>query len=175
MTIYQLDDRIPKVDPTAFIHPAASIIGKVTIGAECFVAPGAVVRGDYGTIVIGDKTAIEDNVVVHARPDEKCTIGNNVTLGHGCVVHNANLHDHCIVGMNAVVTDYSVLGEWAVVAEGAVVKKGQEIPPSALAFGVPARIKEDFIGEKYMEQWGNYKKIYASLCDKYKHKLIEME
>ena len=174
MTVWQLADRKPKIDPTAYIHPQASIIGDVTIGKDCFIAPGAVIRGDYGTIVIGDATAVEDNVVIHARPGEKCTIGNHVTLGHGCIVHNAVIHDHAIIGMGAVVSDYAEVGEWAVVAEGAVVKNNQKIPPKALAYGVPANIKENHIKEAYMEKWSNYKKIYASLCDKYKNHMKEV-
>ena len=165
---------MPNIAPSSYIHPTASIIGDVTIGEECYIGPGASIRGDYGTVVIGDSTAVEDNVVIHARPGEMCTIGNSVTLGHGCVVHNAVIHDHAIIGMGAVVSDYAEIGEWAVVAEGAVVKNSQKIPPRALAYGVPAAIREGHIGNEYMKKWSEYKEIYARLCEKYKSVLEEI-
>lgn len=173
MVLYSFGKSKPNVDPTAYIHPQATVIGNTTIGPGCFVGPGAVIRGDYGTIIIGEGTAVEDNVVIHARPKEECIIGNDVILGHGCVVHNAVVKDNAVIGMGSVVSDYAVIGEWAVVAEGAVVKKAQKVPSEALAYGVPASIKEDHVGEEYRKKWTGYKKIYRKLCKLYKSGLKE--
>ena len=172
MPVYSLGDRVPDVHPTTYVHPLASIIGDVTVGELCWVGPGASLRGDYGKIVIGSRNAIEDNVVVHARPDEVCTLGDRITLGHSCIIHNAVLHDWVIVGMGGIVSDYAEEGEWAVVAEGAVVKKGQRVPPRALAYGVPAKIKEGHIDDEYIKLWGAYKDTYAGLAVKYRPMLF---
>ena len=175
MTVYALGDRIPRVHELAYVHPRASVIGDVVIGAECLVCPGAVVRGDYGSIEIGKMTAVEDNVVIHARPGERCVVGDSVTLGHGCIIHTATVRDHAVIGMGAVVSDYAEIGEWAVVAEGAVVKNRQNIPAKALGYGIPAAVKENHVREPYMEMWGNYKKIYAGLCARYRSELRESD
>ena len=121
MTLYSFEGHRPTLAEGVYIHPSADVIGNVTLGKNCYVGPGARIRGDYGSIILGDNTAVEDNCVIHARPDEITTIGDHVTLGHGCVIHNCTIKDWAVVGMNAVVSDYTTLGEWAVVGEGAVV------------------------------------------------------
>ncbi|HID74234.1 MAG TPA: gamma carbonic anhydrase family protein [Thermoplasmata archaeon] len=163
MAIFELGEQRPSIGEGTFVAPDATVIGDVTLGRGCFIGPGARIRGDYGTIVIGDGTAVEDNVVVHARPGERCEIGRNVTLGHACIVHNATLHDWAVIGMGAVVSDYAVVGEWGVVGEGAVVKNRQEIPARAIAVGVPARVVST-VSDGYIEQWSRFKGIYVDLA-----------
>ena len=165
MTVYELGDRVPRTGKGTWVAPDATVIGDVTIGERCFIGPGARIRGDYGSIIVGDGTAVEDNVVIHARPGERCSIGRNVTLGHGCIVHNATLLDWAIVGMGAVVSDHAVVGEWGVVAEGAVVKNRGEVPPRRIAVGVPAKVVGE-IDDAYVEQWTRFKGIYADLASK---------
>ncbi|MCI0496819.1 MAG: gamma carbonic anhydrase family protein [Thermoplasmata archaeon] len=165
MAIYELGDRKPSIGKWSWVAPDATVIGDVTVGERCFVGPGARLRGDYGTITIGDGTAVEDNVVVHARPGERCEIGANVTLGHACIIHNATLHDWAIVGMGAVVSDYAVVGEWGVVAEGAVVKNRGEVPPRGIAVGVPAKVVGE-VDDAYIEQWTRFKGIYSDLASR---------
>ena len=120
MTVYRFEGREPILGAGSYVHPSADVIGDVTIGAGCWIGPGARLRGDYGTIILGDGTSIEDNCVVHARPGGRTQIGNHVTVGHGCVIHNATIHDSAVIGMGSVVSDWAIVGEWAVVAEGAV-------------------------------------------------------
>ncbi|MHA1421994.1 MAG: gamma carbonic anhydrase family protein [Candidatus Thorarchaeota archaeon] len=105
MGVYEFEERIPVIGKNTYISHTASVIGKVIIGEECYVAPGAVVKGDYGEIEIGDGVSVQDNVIIHARPGENTMIGHNVTLGHGCMVHNATIRDNAVIGMGAIVSD----------------------------------------------------------------------
>ena len=165
MTIYEFEDKIPSIGKDTFIFKSADIIGDVLIGNNCYIGPGARIRGDYGSIIIGDNTAVEENVVIHARPDDVTNIGNYVTIGHGSIIHNAIVHDWAVIGMGAIVSDWVEIGEWAVVAEGAVVKNKQKIPNRAIAVGVPAKIVSEITSE-YEKQWTKYKKIYSDLAKK---------
>ena len=165
MATYEFEGKRPKIDKSAFIFESADVIGDVTIGAGCYVGPGARVRGDYGTIIIGEGTAIEDNCVLHARPGEKLTIGKEVTLGHSCVIHNCTIHDGAIIGMGAVVSDYAVIGENATIGEGAVVKNKTDIPARSIAVGVPAKVIGQ-VSDEYIAQWKKFKGIYRELAEK---------
>jgi carbonic anhydrase/acetyltransferase-like protein (isoleucine patch superfamily) len=165
MTLYQLEDRMPQIGKDTYVAKSAEVIGKVIIGNNCYIGHGAVLRGDYGTIEIGDYSIVEDNCVLHARPDEKCVIGNRVTIGHGAIIHNATIHDWVVVGMGAIVSDYAVVGEWGVVGEGCVVRNKQEIPGGKVAVGVPAKVIAD-VNDEYKELWTKYKGLYANLAKK---------
>ncbi len=165
--ISSFEDRTPQIGPDTYIHPSADVFGDVVLGAGCWIGPGARVRGDYGRIVIGDGTAVEDNVVIHARPDEQTTIGDRVTLGHACIVHNATIHDYAVIGMGAIVSDWSDVGEWAVVAEGAVVRQHQQIPAEHIAVGVPAKLLEKTVSAEYRAEWTRWKETYIDLARRY--------
>ncbi|NHJ13830.1 MAG: gamma carbonic anhydrase family protein [Candidatus Thorarchaeota archaeon] len=174
MTIYEFEGRTPVIGSNTYVSSSASVIGRVSIGDECYVAPGAVVKGDYGEVRVGDGCSIQDNVVVHARPGEITAIGNNVTLGHGCIVHNATVKDEAVVGMGAIVSDYATVGEWAVVGEGAVVKQGFEVPTESIAVGVPAKVIGT-IKDHHKEELTRFKKIYRDLAKRYPTGLREVD
>ncbi|UCE62056.1 MAG: gamma carbonic anhydrase family protein [Phycisphaerales bacterium] len=157
----------PVIGDGSYVHPGADVIGNVTIGSGCWIGPGARMRGDYGQIVVGDNSAIEDNCVVHARLDEQTTIGNWVTMGHGAIVHNATIRDWAILGMGSIVSDWSVIGEWAVLGEGTVVTQHQQIPGSVVAVGTPARVLDSKIDEAYKQKWQAFKQVYADLAKRY--------
>ncbi len=163
MSIYEFENKKPIIGKGTFIFKSADIIGDVCIGQNCYIGPGARIRGDYESIRIGDNTAIEENVVVHARPDDITNIGNFVTIGHASIIHNATINHWAIIGMGAIVSDWAEIGEWAVAAEGAVVKNKQKIPTKAIAVGVPAKVVSE-ISIKYQKQWSKYKKIYSDLA-----------
>ncbi|MCK5037533.1 MAG: gamma carbonic anhydrase family protein [Thermoplasmata archaeon] len=165
MAIYEFEGKVPKIGEGCYVFDEAVIIGDVELGPGCYVGAGAVIRGDYGTIRIGENTAIEDNCTIHARPGDICTIGKNVTLGHGAIVHNATIGDWVVIGMGATVSDYSTVGEWAAVGEGAVVKNKSEIPEGAIAVGIPAKVVSQ-TSEEYREQWVKFKAIYVELASK---------
>ena len=142
MAIYALGDQIPLIDPTAYVHPDAVIIGSVTIGANSSIWAGAVLRGDDGAIVIGARTSIQDGTVVHTTPMNHTTVGDDCVIGHvahleGCVIENFGQ-----VSSGAVVLHNAVVGSGAIVAANAVVLNNMVVPPGALAVGAPAVIKE---------------------------------
>ncbi len=170
MVLYRFEGKEPKIGKGTYVSHNAEVIGNVSIGKKCYVGPGAIIRGDYGTIVIGDKTSIEENCVLHARPNETCKIGNMVTVGHGAIVHNCTVKDCAIIGMGAIVSDYAVVGVWAVIAEGCVVKNKQVIEDQKIVAGVPAKIVDD-VSKEYQRLWTSYKNMYAELALKYPNTL----
>jgi carbonic anhydrase/acetyltransferase-like protein (isoleucine patch superfamily) len=169
MAVLSFEGKTPHLGAGTWVHPSAEVIGDVHLGERCWIGPGARLRGDYGSIVLGDCCAVEDNCVVHARPGETCTIGSWVTLGHGCVVHNVTLlGDYVVVGMGAVVSDWATIGEWGVVAEGAVVPQRAVVPAAHIVAGVPARLLDKPVDEKFRSAWLAFKRIYVDLCERYR-------
>jgi carbonic anhydrase/acetyltransferase-like protein (isoleucine patch superfamily) len=166
MTIYDFEGRVPSLGKNTYVSHSASVIGKVTIGDECYIAPGAIVKGDYGEIQVGNGCSIQDNVIIHARPDEITIIGNNVTLGHGCIIHNATVKNEAVIGMGAIVSDYALVGEWAIVGEGAVVRQNFEVPSEKIAVGVPAKVIGN-VKEHHKEELAKFKAIYRDLARRY--------
>ncbi|MDP8225342.1 MAG: gamma carbonic anhydrase family protein [Candidatus Lernaella stagnicola] len=166
MGIYRFEDRVPQVDESAFVAESALVIGDVRIGKNVYIGHGAILRGDYGTIIIGDGTAIEEGVIVHARPDDKAVFGKRVTVGHGAMIHNATIHDDVTIGMRATVSDYSVVGEWAIIGEMALVRNSQQIPPQVRAVGVPAQVIGE-VTEKHRALWGYGKQLYVEMARRY--------
>jgi len=163
MAVYEFEGKRPVIGTGSWIADEADIIGDVRIGERCYIGPGARIKGDYGTIIIGDDTSIQENCVLHARPGETTTIGGMVTVGHGAIIHGGTLHDNCVIGMGAIVSDWGVVGEWGVVAEGCVIRSRQEIPPGAIAAGVPAKIIGE-VDEEYKAKWLEFKNIYSTLA-----------
>jgi carbonic anhydrase/acetyltransferase-like protein (isoleucine patch superfamily) len=134
--------RLPVVDPTAYVDSSAQIIGDVEIGAESSVWMNAVVRGDVNSIRIGHRTNVQDGTVVHVMHDTHPTrIGDDVTIGHGAVVHGCTLADRVLIGMGAILLNGATVGEDSIVAAGTLVPEGGVIPPRSLAMGSPARVR----------------------------------
>jgi carbonic anhydrase/acetyltransferase-like protein (isoleucine patch superfamily) len=141
MAIYQLGDLIPTVDPEAYVHPDAVVIGDVTIGPESTVWPSAVLRGDYGTITVGSRTSVQDGTVIHAGPGFPTVVGSGCVIGHLAHLEGCILEDETLVGSGSVVLHHAVVGTGATVGANAVVPNGVQIPPGALAIGVPATMR----------------------------------
>ena len=161
MALYEFEGKRPQIGKTSFVPESADIVGDVVIGEGCFVGVGARVRGDYGRVRIGDRTSVQENVVIHARENGETVVGSNVQLGHGCILHNATVKDNAVIGLGAILTDFSVVGDWAIVGEGAVVRG--EVPDGKIAVGVPAKIIGD-VTEKHKQEWQYYKDKYAELA-----------
>jgi carbonic anhydrase/acetyltransferase-like protein (isoleucine patch superfamily) len=143
MAIYQLGDLIPIVDPEAYIHPDAVVIGDVTIGAESTVWPSAVLRGDYGTITVGTRTSVQDGTVIHAGPGFPTVVGSGCVIGHLAHLEGCILEDETLVGSGSVVLHHAVIGTGATVGANAVVPNNVQVPPGALAIGVPVTMRPD--------------------------------
>ncbi len=163
--LYEFEGKRPNIGKGTYVHESAVVIGDVSVGERCFIAPGAVIRGDYGTIIIGNGTAVEDNAVIHARPGKRTVIGDHVTIGHAAVIHTPVIGDWAVIGMGAIVSDFSDVGEWAAVGEGAVVRNRQVIPAESIAVGVPAKVIGK-VTEEYKRQWTDFKGIYEELAER---------
>lgn len=138
--VYAIDGVVPVVDPTAFVHPTAVLIGDVIIGPGCYVGPCASLRGDFGRLILKAGVNVQDTCVVHSFPEHDTVIEENGHIGHGAVLHYCTIGRNALIGMNAVVMDNATIGESSFVAACSFVKAGMEVPPRSLAAGVPAKV-----------------------------------
>ncbi|HTU81555.1 MAG TPA: gamma carbonic anhydrase family protein [Candidatus Acidoferrales bacterium] len=137
----------PKVDPSAFVAPNATLIGDVEVGPESSIWFGAVLRGDNGPIRIGARTSIQDNAVVHVSEHGKTIVGDDVTVGHCAVMEDCDVKRFALIGSNATLLNGCIIGEGALIAAGSVVGERAEIPPRVVAAGAPAKVKKALEGE----------------------------
>jgi phenylacetic acid degradation protein len=138
--VYALDDLIPVVDPTSFVHPSAVLIGDVIIGPHCYIGPQASLRGDFGRIVIERGANVQDCCIIHGHPDSDTLVEEDGHIGHGAVLHCCVVRRNAMVGIGAVVMDNAEIGEEAMIAAQSFVKVGMKIPPRVLAAGIPAKV-----------------------------------
>lgn len=141
----------PKVDPTAYVAPGATLIGDVTLGPRASVWPGCVLRGDINSIVIGEGSNIQDGTVVHLADDYGVVIGKDVTIGHLAMIHACTVEDACLIGMRATILDGAVIGARSIVGAGALVTKGTRVPPGSLVLGMPAKVVRELSAEEQAE------------------------
>lgn len=141
MPIYTLGDVEPLIDPTAYVHPDAVLIGEVILGPESSVWPGAVLRADTGTIRIGARSNVQDGSVIHVSPGLPTTVGEDVLIGHLAHLESCTVHRGAFIGSGSLILHRVVVGEGAVVAGNTMVLDDTDIPPGALAVGTPAQIR----------------------------------
>jgi phenylacetic acid degradation protein len=165
--IYAIDGVRPVVDPTAFVHPDAVLIGDVTVGPGCYVAPGASLRGDFARIILEEGCNVQDNCTLHSLPGVDLIIGPDGHIGHGAIIHSAQIGSNAMVGMNSVIMDHAIIGESAIVAAMTFVATGVEIPARHLAMGIPARVVRELTVAELaakIEATGQYHQLtYRSL------------
>jgi carbonic anhydrase/acetyltransferase-like protein (isoleucine patch superfamily) len=142
VALYALDGIAPVVHPTAYVHPDATVIGRVELGPEVSVWPQAVLRGDYGEIRIGARTSIQDGTVLHTTAEHPTVIGADCVVGHLAHLEGCTVGDRCLIGSNSVVLNRAVVGDGSLVGAGALVPEGTVVPPDSRALGVPARIRD---------------------------------
>ncbi|MBJ7382702.1 MAG: gamma carbonic anhydrase family protein, partial [Acidimicrobiia bacterium] len=145
MAIYALGKHTPKIDPTAFVHPDATVIGNVTIGAESSVWPRAVLRGDYGPIIIGARTNIQDGSVIHATHEMPTVIGDDCVIGHLVHMECCTVESGSLIGSGSIVLHRALIRSGALVAAAALVPNGMEVPSGAMALGVPATLRHNAV------------------------------
>lgn len=138
--IYEFEGYRPVIHESAFIHQTAAVIGNVHIGQNVYVGPGAAIRGDWGEIIIEDGCNVQENCVVHMFPGVSIRLEEGAHIGHGAIVHGANIGRNCLVGMNAVLMDEVELGAESIVGALAFIKAAEKIPPRSLVVGNPAKI-----------------------------------
>ena len=143
LTVYSINGVTPVVDPTAYVHPSAVLIGDVIVGARCYIGPCASLRGDFGRIEIRAGANLQDSCVAHGFPGTDTIVGEDGHIGHCAVLHGCVIERNALVGMNAVVNDNAVIGESAIVAAMAFVKAKMIVPPRVLVAGMPARVVRD--------------------------------
>lgn len=138
--IYEFKGFKPVIHESAFVHQTASIIGNVHIGKDVYIGPGAAIRGDWGEIIIEDGCNVQENCVVHMFPGITITLKKGAHIGHGAIVHGANIGENCLVGMNAVIMDKSEIGQGSIVGALSFIKADSIIPERSLVVGNPAKI-----------------------------------
>ena len=142
MSLYEFNGKKPKVADNTWVHETAQIIGDVEIGEECYIAAGAVLRGDFGRIRIGARSSVQESCALHTMPQQECRVGSHCTVGHGAILHGCTVGDRSVVGMNATVVDGAVVGEDCIIAENSMVRAGTHIPDGSMAAGSPAQVKK---------------------------------
>lgn len=148
LRVYAIDGIVPVVDPTAYVHPSAILIGDVIIGPGCYVGPCASLRGDFGRLILERGANLQDTCVMHGFPDSDTVVEEDGHIGHGAVLHGCRVKKNALVGMNAVIMDNAVIGESSIVAASAFVKAGFEIPARSLATGMPAKVIRELSEEE---------------------------
>lgn len=173
MAVYRYGAYEPVIGTGCYISDSARVIGNVLLGEACYVGHGAVIRGDHGMISIGRGSAIEENAVIHVRVGKECTLEEQVTLGHGAIVHGDLIKAFAVIGMGAVVGREVTVGRWAVVAEGAVVPTGKVVEDEAIVAGIPARVIGK-VNAKQKEYWQWAKQVYIDLALNYEKNLFKL-
>lgn len=148
LTVWSIDGAIPVVDPSAYVHPTAVLIGDVIVGPGCYVGPTACLRGDFGRLEVRAGANIQDSCILHAYPGVETVVEEDGHIGHGVILHGCIVKRNALVGMNAVINDGAVIGESAVVAAMAFVKAAMNVPPRTLVAGIPARIVRELTDDE---------------------------
>jgi carbonic anhydrase/acetyltransferase-like protein (isoleucine patch superfamily) len=138
--IYQFKEYIPVIHPSSFVHPQAAVTGNVTIGKDCYIGPGAALRGDWGKIILEDGCNVQENCTIHMFPGVTVLLKEGAHIGHGAIVHGAMIGKNCLVGMNAVIMDHVQLGDESIVGALTFIKEGEIIPARSLVVGNPGKI-----------------------------------
>lgn len=150
--IYAFKDLRPVIHPSSFIHPLAAVTGDVIIGKDVYVGPGAAIRGDWGRIVIEDGCNVQENCTVHMFPGITITLKESAHIGHGAIVHGANIGKNVLVGMNAVIMDNAEIGDECIIGALSFIKADSKFPPRSLIVGNPAKkikeVSDEMIGWK---------------------------
>lgn len=140
MTSYEIDGVVPVVDSTAFVHETASLIGDVIIGPGCYIGPFASLRGDFGRIVVGEGSNVQDSCVLHVFPGADTVLEPNSHVGHGAVLHGCHIESFALIGIGSIILDGVRVGADSLIGAGSVVTAGFVIPPRSLVYGSPAKV-----------------------------------
>ena len=138
--IYEFKGFIPVVHESSFVHPLAAVTGNVIIGKNCYIRPGAAIRGDWGQIILEDGVNVQESCTVHMFPGKSIVLKESAHVGHGAIIHGANLGRNCLIGMNSVIMDDADIGDESIVGAMAFVKAETKIPKRSLVVGNPAKV-----------------------------------
>lgn len=172
MALYALDGAAPLIHPTAWVHPDATVIGRVELGPEASVWPQAVLRGDFGEIRVGARTSIQDGTVLHTTEEWPTVIGDDCVVGHLAHLEGCTVGNRCLIGSNSVVLNRVVIGDGSLVGAGALVAEDTEIPADHRALGVPARVRP---GAGIAEHMDYAVAVYVGNAHRYREKLVRVD
>jgi carbonic anhydrase/acetyltransferase-like protein (isoleucine patch superfamily) len=150
--VYALGDDEPDIHDLAYVAPDAVVIGRVTIGPEASIWPGAVLRGDHGTITVGARTSVQDGTIVHCTADYPTVIGADCVVGHNAHLEGCVVEDGCLIGSGSITLNRVVVGAGSIIAAAALVPEGFAVPPRSLVAGVPATIKRSGIDASWTQE-----------------------
>src|SRR5436190_12908102 len=169
--IYSFEGHIPVIDPTSFIHPQAAVTGNVVIGKNCYIGPGAALRGDWGRIIIEDGCNVQENCTIHMFPGVTVLLKEGAHVGHGAIIHGATIGKNCLIGMNSVIMDNVELGDESIVGALSFIKEGEKIPARSLVVGNPAKainqVSDEMISWK-MKGTYLYEQLPKEMFDEWK-------
>lgn len=172
--IYSFQGFVPVVHKSSFVHPLAAVTGNVIIGKNCYIGPGAAIRGDWGQIILEDGVNVQENCTVHMFPGKSITLKESAHVGHGAVIHGANLGRNCLIGMNTVIMDDAQIGDESIVGAMSFVKAETTIPKRSLVVGNPAKVIKQVTDE--MIAWKTKgTKLYQQLPKDCHNTLKEVE
>lgn len=149
--IYAFEEYIPVIHPSSFVHPQAAVTGNVIIGKDCYIGPGAAIRGDWGMIIIEDGCNVQENCTIHMFPGTTVILRAGAHIGHGAIIHGAEIGENSLVGMNAVVMDNVKVGKECIIGALSFINTGMKIPERKIVVGNPAKIIKDVTDE--MIKW----------------------
>ncbi|MBT8256733.1 MAG: transferase hexapeptide repeat family protein [Bacteroidia bacterium] len=172
--IYSFKGHIPVIHESSFVHPLAAVTGNVIIGKDCYIGPGAAIRGDWGEIILEDGVNVQENCTIHMFPGKSILLKEGAHVGHGAVIHGANLGRNCLIGMNSVIMDDAEIGDECIVGAMAFVKAASIFKPRKLIVGNPAKVVKEVSNE--MIAWKTAgTKLYQQLPKDCHESLHEVE
>ena len=174
MPIYALDSLVPQIHPDAYVHPDAVVIGDVRIGAQSSIWPGAVLRADFGQIIIGERTSIQDGTILHTTQEWSTVIGDDCVVGHNAHLEGCTVENRCLVGSGSVVLNRAIIGSGSLVGAMALVPEGLHVPEDCLALGNPARLKP-MDTEKYAQWIDSGVRKYTNNAKRYRGALRRID
>ena len=172
--IYSFKGYTPVIHESSFVHPLAAVTGNVIIGRNCYVGPGAAIRGDWGQIILEDGVNVQENCTVHMFPGKSIILKESAHVGHGAIIHGANLGKNCLIGMNSVIMDDAVIGDESIIGAMAFVKAETNIPKRSLVVGNPAKVIKQ-VTDQMIEWKTKGTKLYQLLPADCKASLVEVE
>ncbi|PKN04765.1 MAG: gamma carbonic anhydrase family protein [Deltaproteobacteria bacterium HGW-Deltaproteobacteria-9] len=166
MALYEFEGKKPQIPFDSFVHPNAALIGDVRIGHECLIAPGVSIRADFGPVIIGDRSSIQDNAVIHVYPGSQSIVEDDVTVAHGVILHDVHIKARCMIGIGAIVLFNVICEEDVFISAGSLVPRGMHIPDGKVVAGNPAKITRD-VTEKDRQAAKDGIEAYRYLCRQY--------
>ena len=162
--IFEFKGIKPVIDPSSFVHPQANVTGHVIIGKDVYIGPGAVIRGDFGKIIIEDGANVQENCTIHMFPGVTVLIKKGAHLGHGCIVHGATIGTNSLIGMNSVIMDDAIIGDECIIGALTMIQSEMNIPERKVVVGNPAKIIKD-VSDQMIKWKSEGTKIYQKLPD----------